>query len=84
MALGASREVDFGDAEIVRDPEGRLWRGRADGQIEWRASTEGAPRALALGSAPWLVHAWSTAAHYVLFSARNGLLVALEPSPRVR
>ncbi len=80
----APGEVDFGDLETLRDPEGRAWRGRADGVVELRASPEAAPSTTSLGSAPLLVPAWSSVAHYALFSSRSGLLVALDPPPPAR
>ena len=72
-------EFDFGSAETVRDPEGRLWRVRGGGVLELRAAVGAEPTLTELTDAPLLSPVWSSAARYAVVSARNGLVIAVEP-----
>lgn len=80
MAPGVSSEFDFGSPDTLRDPNGHEWRLRTDGVVEMRARRDSLPSFLALTSAPLLGSSWSVLAHYVLISARDGLVVALTAS----
>ena len=82
----ATPEFDFGSAETVRDPEGRLWRVRDGGVLELRAAVGAQPTLTELTDAPLLSPVWSSAARYAVVSARNGLVIAVEPprSPKPR
>jgi outer membrane protein assembly factor BamB len=79
----ATPEFDFGSAETVRDPEGRLWRVRDGGVLELRAAVGAEPTLTQLTNALLLSPVWSDAGRYAVVSARNGLVIAVEP-PRTQ
>jgi hypothetical protein len=83
FAPEATPQFDFGSAQTMRDPEGRLWRVRDGGVLEFSAAAGMQPTLTTLTSAPLLTPIWSSAARYALVSARNGLVIAVEP-PRTR
>jgi len=76
--MAASAEFDFGSPDELRDPDGHVWRARADGQLEFRSAPSAPARLLALTSASLLRPVWSAAARGALISARDGLVVLLE------
>jgi hypothetical protein len=79
----ATPEFEFGSADSVRDPEGRVWRVLDGGVLEFRGAVGMQPTLTELTSAPLLSPVWSNAARYAVVSARNGLVIAVEP-PRTR
>ncbi|MES1172705.1 MAG: PQQ-binding-like beta-propeller repeat protein [Myxococcales bacterium] len=81
LAPGAPREFQFGDPEVLRDPEGQQWRGQDNGVLEFRATPQASPLLVPITAAALLVPAWSSAAHYAVLSSRAGLLFAIDPPP---
>ncbi len=79
----APHEFEFNAPDTVQDPEGRSWRASATGVLELRgAPSEPCSLLLTLTSSPLFPPAWSAAAHYAVVSARNGLVIAVEPPHR--
>ncbi len=77
-APDAPHELEFATPNTLRDPEGRIWSATATGGLGLSgAGSE--PCSFTLTSSPLFTPAWSAAAHYVVVSARSGLVVALEP-----
>jgi hypothetical protein len=74
----ASAEFDFGSPDELRDPDGHVWRARADGVLEFRSTPSAPARSLQLTPASLLRPAWSAAARGAVISARDGLVVLLE------
>ncbi|MEO6600332.1 MAG: PQQ-binding-like beta-propeller repeat protein [Polyangiaceae bacterium] len=79
LAPGAPAEFQFGDPEVLRDPEGHLWRGQVNGVLEYRSTPQASPVSVTITASPLLVPAWSSAAHYAVLSSRAGLLFAVDP-----
>ena len=79
LAPGAKPEFMFPDPEVLRDPEGHSWHGRADGVLELRFAVDASPSLLTLTHSPLFAPAWSTTAHYAVLSSRSGLIFALDP-----
>jgi len=73
--------VVFSDPLVLTDPEGHLWQWRPDGVLEFRSEPSGARREVSLTRSPLLAPIWSSAAHYAVFSARSGLVFAMDPAP---
>ena len=70
---GEASEVTFPDPELLRDPEGREWRGLDDGRIQL------GEQALPIAGSPLFAPVWSSATHAAIVSTRSGLVFALEP-----
>jgi PQQ-like domain len=84
LAPGAPNEFQFGDPEVLRDPDGRLWRGQDNGVLELRVTPQASPLLVSLTTVALLVPAWSSAAHYAVVSSRAGLLFAVGPPTSAR
>jgi len=76
VAADSRPEFDFGSPDAVRDPGGHQWRARTDGVLEFRTAGAAEPSLLELTHVALLSPTWSSAARYVLVSARDGLVVA--------
>ena len=76
-------EFDFGSAESLRDPEGHVWRVRERGVLEFSAANGANASLTELTRGPLLEPVWSSAARCLVLSARNGLVIAVDP-PRTR
>ncbi|MEO6603066.1 MAG: PQQ-binding-like beta-propeller repeat protein [Polyangiaceae bacterium] len=79
LAPGAPVEFQFGDQEVLRDPDGHLWRGQDDGVLEYRPTEQASSLLVPLTTSALLVPAWSSAAHYAVLSSRAGLVFAVDP-----
>ena len=81
----AAPELDFGEPDTLRDPEGHLWRVERveSGALEFSTTQAAERTSFSLGSSPLLTPAWSSAGHYAVVSARSGLVMAVDP-PRAR
>jgi hypothetical protein len=75
----ATPGFELASSEALRDPEGRLWQVRDGGVLEFRAGVGAQPTLTALTSAPLFAPIWSSAARCAIVSARNGLVVAVDP-----
>ncbi|HTA92264.1 MAG TPA: PQQ-binding-like beta-propeller repeat protein [Polyangiaceae bacterium] len=74
--------IDFASPDALRDPDGHEWRVRADGALEFKRTPTSAPSLLELTSSPLLSPSWSPTAHFVLVSARDGLVVGVGLEPQ--
>lgn len=81
---GAPAQFQFADPDVLRDPEGHLWRGHSNGVLEFRATSQARPVLASLGASALLVPAWSAAAHYALLSSRAGAVFAVDPPTSAR
>ncbi|HEY3666384.1 MAG TPA: PQQ-binding-like beta-propeller repeat protein [Polyangiaceae bacterium] len=70
---------ELGPSELLRDPEGRFWQVREGGVLEFRAGVDAQPTLTVLTSAPLFSPIWSSATRCAIVSARNGLVVAVDP-----
>lgn len=73
--------VAFASSDTLMDPDGHQWRVRVDGALELKRTPASAASSLELSNAPLLGLAWSSNAHYVLISARDGLVAAFDAGP---
>jgi hypothetical protein len=71
-------EFEFPDLLAVRDPSGHRWRARNDGVLEFYAASEANPSLLTLARSPLLSPVWSEVGRYAVFSARSGVVFALD------
>ena len=83
-APGAPAEFQFGDPEILRDPDGHLWRGRANGVLEFSTTPDAPPMLVPLTTSALLVPVWSAATHSAVLSSRAGVVFALDPPASTR
>jgi hypothetical protein len=74
----ATPGFDFGSPQTLHDPEGRTWQVDESGKLIV-AAVDSPARSLQLTNAPLLAPIWSPVARYVVVSARNGLVTAIDP-----